>query len=221
MAWFELSDDSIVIQPSINLGYKGFGFGFWGNLDTDFDDMDPAVPNNSKWTETDFTLEYEKGFGPIALGAGYIYYALDAADDSQEFYVRATLDVPLSPSLTVYREIAHLQGWYINLGLSHSVELPRSMSLNVSGGIGYYYSSDDAFVEVDSQLNPTTRKYRAFHDGLISASLTIPLGKHVTCNPVLAYSFPLSGEADDILTSSSYSGDSDYLYGGITLSISF
>ena len=218
---FELSDDSIVVQPALSVGYKGFTLGLWGNLDTDFDDMDPTVPDSSNWNETDLTLGYSKSFGPVALGVGYIYYALDAADDCEELYVSASLDVPLSPTLTVYREIAGLQGWYVNLGISHSVELPRGMSLDLSGSLGYYYSSDDAFVEVDSLLNPTTKKYQNFHDGLISASLTIPLGKYFTVTPMVAYAFPLSSEADDLITASSFSGDSGYLYGGTTLSISF
>ena len=33
---FELSDDSIVIQPSMTVAYKGFGMNLWGNLDTDY-----------------------------------------------------------------------------------------------------------------------------------------------------------------------------------------
>jgi len=218
---FELSDDSMVVQPSLGVGYKGLTLGIWGNLDTDFDDRDPTLPDKSDWTETDLTLEYARSFGPVAMGFGYIYYALDGVDDSQELYVSAGLDLPLAPTLTVYREIAHLQGWYMNLGLSHSFDLPRDMTLDLSGSVGYYYSSDDAFVEVDSQLNPTTKKYRGLHDGLVSAGLTVPLGKYLTLNPLVAYSFPLSGGADDLIASSSYSGDSGYLYGGATLSIFF
>ena len=32
---YELSKDSVVIQPSLTVGYKGFAANFWGNLDTD------------------------------------------------------------------------------------------------------------------------------------------------------------------------------------------
>ncbi len=34
---FELSDDSIVLQPSATVAYKGFSANLWGNLDTDQD----------------------------------------------------------------------------------------------------------------------------------------------------------------------------------------
>ncbi len=34
---YQLSRDSLVIQPSMTVGYKGFGVNLWGNLDTDND----------------------------------------------------------------------------------------------------------------------------------------------------------------------------------------
>jgi hypothetical protein len=87
--------------------------------------------------------------------------------------------------------------------------------------MGYYLSNDDAFVEVDRNHMPTTKKYRNFHNGLVSVSLTVPFLKYFTFTPMLAYSFPLSHKADDLLTSTSFSGRSDFLYGGATLSFSY
>ena len=120
---YELSDDSIVIQPSITAAYNGFSINMWGNLDTDLDDMDPDTPDKSEFNETDLTLAYNRSFGPVGLGMGYIYYGLDGMDDSQEIYASIGLDIPLSPTLTAYREISHLPGWYFNFGISHSVDL--------------------------------------------------------------------------------------------------
>ena len=218
---FELSNDSLVVQPSIAVSYKGFSLGLWGNLDTSYDDKDPATDNTSNWTETDLTLGYEKSFGSVTVGAGYIYYGLDGAFDSQEIYLSASLGIPLSPKLTVYREVSHLPSWYISLGLGHSFELPKGMTLSVAGSVGYYISDDDDFVEVDDNLNPTTEKYRAFHDGLVSVSLSVPLAQYFTVTPMIAYSFPLSDKADNLLTSTSISHDSSFLYGGVTLSMAF
>jgi hypothetical protein len=39
---YVLSDDSLVIQPSVTVGYKGFGLNLWGNLDSDFVGTDEA-----------------------------------------------------------------------------------------------------------------------------------------------------------------------------------
>jgi hypothetical protein len=218
---YELSDDSIVVQPSITVGYKGFTVNLWGNLDTNRDDRDFSTSDKAKWNETDLTLEYAHKFGPVKLAAGYIYYALDAIDDSQELYLSASLDVLLAPTLTVYREVAHLPGWYFKFGLGHSFELGGGVSLDLAGSIGYYYSDDDAFAEVDDSLNLTTEKYRAPHDGNLSVGLKVPLGKYLVLNPLVAYSFPLSNKADHLITSTSFSDKSDFLYGGVNLTLNF
>ncbi len=221
---YELSDDSFVVQPSVTVGYKGFSINLWGNVDSDFDDMDPAVPNSANWTETDFTFGYDTSIGPLGLGIGYIYYGLDGLEDTQEVYVSVGYDVFLSPTLTVYRDIGSIPGWYLNLGLSHSIPLPRDITFDISGSLGYYISNDDNFVEVDKVAGNfvnTTKKYSSAHDGLISVGLTIPLDKYITVTPVVSYSFPLSDKADNLLTSTSFSNDSSFLYGGASLSISF
>lgn len=67
---YELSDDSIVFQPSATVGYKGFSMNLWGNLDSDFDDMDTVTNDKTEWTETDLTLSYDTSFGPVGLGGG-------------------------------------------------------------------------------------------------------------------------------------------------------
>ena len=218
---YELSDDSIVIQPSVTVGCKGFSLNLWGNLDTNLDDRDPTTSDKKEWTETDLTLAYERSLGIVGLGVGYIYYGLDGVDDSEELYLSISLDVLLSPTLTIYREIAHLPGWYLNFGISHSFDLPKGMSLDLAGTVGYYYSDDDDFVEIDDNLIATTEKYQNFHEGLISAGLTIPIAEYFTLSPMIAYSFPLSDEADNLLTSSSFSNDSGFIFGGATLSIAF
>ncbi|WP_028320179.1 TorF family putative porin [Desulfatiglans anilini] len=211
---YELSKDSLVIQPSVTVGYMGFSLNLWGNIDTDVYGDDR---NEAQWNETDLTFGYERTVGPVNLGAGYIYYALDGLDDSQELYASAGLDVFLSPTLTIYREIAHVPAWYLKLGISHSFELPRDISLDLGASAGYYFSDDDDFSEAG---NPN-EKYRSLHDGLVSVGLTIPLGDYFSCAPMIAYSFPLSSEADDLITDASYSQDSDFFFGGVTFSLAF
>jgi hypothetical protein len=216
---FELSNDSIVVQPSATVSYKGFGFNLWGNLDTDFDG--PSGADDSQLNETDWTLSYDTAVGPVNLGVGYIYYALDGADDSQEFYVSLGLDMLLTPTLTVYREVSHYPGWYLNLGISHSFELPRGMTLDLAGSVGYYHYDDDAFKEVDDNLNPTSDTYSNLHEGLVSVALTIPINDYFSVSPGVSYSFPLTDDADNFITASSFSNDSDFVFGGVTVSFAF
>jgi hypothetical protein len=215
---YELSKDSVVIQPSITVGYKDVSLNLWGNLDTN---VYSDTRDEAQFNETDLTLSYDKSFGIVSMGVGYIYYALDAIDDSQEVYLSVGLDTLLSPTLTVYREISHLPSWYISLGISHSFELPKGITLDLGGSVGYYASDDDAFVEVDDDGNATTDKYNAFHNGLISVGLTIPVGKYFSVVPMIAYSFPLTNEADNLIKSNSLSDKSDFVFGGVTASLSF
>lgn len=209
----EQSKNGLVIQPSVTFGYKGVSLNIWGNLDTN----DSSYNGDTKYTETDVTLSYSKDVGITTLTGGYIYYGLDAATDSQELYASVTVNTFLSPTITIYREIAHMPSWYINVGISHSLPITDKISLDLAASAGYYYSDDSAFAEV----NHPNSKYREFHDGLISAGLTIPVGKYFTIEPMLAYTFPLSSEAKDYIKAASLDNKSSFLYGGVTFSMAF
>jgi len=216
---YELSDDSVVIQPSTTISYKDFSFNLWGNLDTRTDD----TTHSNQFNEIDMTLSYDKELGPVCLGAGYIYYGLDGLNDTEEIYLSMGIDTILSPTLTVYREIAHAPAWYFSFGLSHSFELPKDITLDLAGSVGYSYSDDaDDLAEYNSQLVATNDPYRSFHDGLVSIGLTIPVTEYITISPGVSYSFPLTDDADNhISATNAYSNDSDYVYGGATVSIAF
>lgn len=212
----EQSYNSVVIEPSLTLGYQGFSFNVWGNLDTDRK-LRNLETHSSKYTETDMTLAYAKDLGPVKLGGGYIYYALDGTQDSQELFASATLNTLLSPTLSLYREIAHNPSWYANLGISQSVPVIDKITFDMGASAGYYYSDNSDFSEVK---DPGT-KYRAFHNGLLSAGFTIPVAQFLSVKPMIAYSFPLSGTADDYITATSISNHSSFVYGGVTLSAAF
>ena len=220
---YELSDDSIVLQPSMTISYKNFSMNLWGNLDTDVDEAHGTNDNLSQFNETDWTLSYGTSFGPVSLEGGYIYYGLDAVDDSEELYLSIGFDTILSPTLTAYREISHAPGWYFTFDLSHSFELPKKITLDLSGSVGYYYSDDKNFVEIkDSGQVATSTEYKNFHNGLLSIALTIPVNEFCSISPMLAYSFPLTDDADNqIEATNGFSDDSDYAFGGITISIAF
>ena len=213
---YGLSKDSLVIQPSITADFKGFALNLWGNLDTDYEPY-----NGSKWNETDLTFSYGHSFGIVGLEAGFIYYALDGLDDSKEFYLSAGVDTLLSPTLTVYREVSKLQGWYINLGLSHSFELPYDMSLDLAGIFAYYKSDNDNMVDYNDNNMPTGDRFSGFHDGTLAVNLAIPFYKYFTVTPSIAWTFPLSSSASNELAALSLDGRSNHVLGGVTLSMAF
>ncbi len=220
---FELSQDSIVLQPSMTVAYKGFAANLWGNIDTD-----SSSNNTNEWTETDMTLSYDWALGQVDMSGGYIYYGLDGKD-SQEVYLSAALNTILSPTLTVYRDYDSFPGWYITLGISHSIPVKKDIALDLGAQIGYL-SADDAstYGEVVNGSQSTTEAYSAFHDGLLTAAMTLPINKYISVTPKLNYSFPLSGDASDLIEVTSLdfnnsmgSGNDSFIYGGIQFDLSF
>ncbi len=221
----ELSRDSMVIQPSMTISYQGFSANLWSNLDTD--PYTATGDNPANCTETDFTLSYAKDFDMLSVEGGYIYYGLDACDDTQEVFLSLGLDTLLSPALTVYKDFDTYEHWYFLLGISHSFEITEAISLELSGSVSYLLSNDDVdYPEIDSYV-PTGDKFENFHDGVISASLPIAVAEYITVTPLLSYTFALSDDASDEMEWRSAgfrgktSGDDNFVYGGVSVSLAF
>lgn len=211
---FELSKDSLVMQPSATVGYKGFAFNLWGNLDTD-----NYVTETNEFNETDMTISYDGSFSFADYSIGYIYYALDGADDSQEIYLSTSFKTLLTPTLTIYRDYDSFPGWYITFDISHSIALSEDLALDLGAKVSYMDVDEETTI---ADPGDPSDAYSAFHDAVLSASMTFPLGDYFSITPELYYSFPLSSDADDVIEDSSYNGkDSDFIYGGITLSMAF
>ncbi|MBW2501436.1 MAG: hypothetical protein JRD39_00725 [Deltaproteobacteria bacterium] len=192
---YELSDDSLVIQPSLSVSYKGFGANLWANLDTD-----DANAETNLWNETDFTLSYDGAYEKLGYGAGWIYYSV-LGSDTQEFYATVSYDTFLAPSLTLYYDTDGFAGdWYANLSIGHSFAIAEKYSLDLGLALGYYDQAGG---------------YSEFHDGLLSASMSFPVGEYVTITPELYWSFALTDDAEDNI------GDDSYVYGGLSASFSF
>ncbi len=231
----EMTRHSIVLEPSITVGFKGFTANLWGNIDTSPYAADDESYSNA-WTETDLTVGYTRAFGLLTAGIGYIYYGLspahaDAPDplDSQEIFVTVGLNTILAPTLTVYREIDHYHQWYILFGVSHTIPLGTKAGLKLTASASYLKSTDaDTYPEFDGDALPTKDKYNNFHDGVLSAALPVKLFPYLTVTPSITYVFPLSGDAKDEMkgrgiaaTDRPADRDSDFLYGGLTVAFSF
>jgi len=231
---YEMSRSSVVIQPSMTIGYKGFTANLWGNLDTKaYSSTSASYPGT--WNETDLTLSYSKALGLFTVGGGYIYYSLaslnkDAADrnDSQELFASVSLNTLLSPTLTVYKEIDHYRNWYFLLGISHVVELNKMLSLKLAASAGYLMSTDaETYPKFNSSAAATTDKFNNFHEGTLSASLPIKVSDRITITPTLSYIFPLTNDARDEIKGLGLKGtlpserDSSFVVGGLSLSFSF
>ena len=193
------SDSSIVIQPSVTVSYEGFSINMWGNLDTD-----SVYTEDNDFNETDLTLSYDWSYDSISMGVGYIYYGVPGAN-SQELYYTIGFDTILSPSITVYRDIDLTDGWYVSLGIGHSIAFSDDLALDLSAAVGY------TDVEDFSELT----------DGSISASMTFAANDYISITPALTYTFGISGDGKDYLEYYSADAESDHFFGGVTCSIAF
>ena len=203
---YEFSEDSIVIQPSMTVAYKGFAANLWGNLDTDHKAA-LGTPGND-WTETDMTLSYDGSYQMVNYGIGYIYYEVDGGKDTQEIYGSLGLDVLLAPTLTIYREITGASTTYYTLGVSHSFPLTEKLSLDL-GAQGSYLDDDK-------------NNYGALHDGILSVAIPFTVNDYLSVAAELNWSFALSNDAETRLKNDNVaSGDDSFIYGGLSASFAF
>lgn len=209
---FELSKESLVLFPSMTVGYKGFAFNLWADLDTDYYGANTGNNGTELW-ETDIVLSYSNSFSltpelNLDWTLGWIYYDTDGGED-EEVFATLGLDTLLSPTVSIYRGIEYGESWYYSMALSHSFPLnDDGMTFDV-GGWGSYYDIDND-------------DYNAWHDGTVWAGMTIPVTEWCSVSPAINYSFPLSSKSEDYIEAASFDGDdSDFFYGGLTFNASF
>ena len=205
---WQLSDDS-VIQPSVGITYEGLGANIWSNYDND----------TTAITETDYTLNYTFNIEKFGFDVGYIFYTFPDSDfDTQEIYASASYDVILSPSLTVYYDFDEGEGAFIVAAIGHSLAFPKDISVDVGASVSYN-ASNLVMGAVDGDA------FSDFYNGEISASASIPVYKALSITPMVAYSFPLSNDAKDVLEANALAvtedDDGDVFYGGVSISLSF
>ncbi len=197
--------ESWVVQPSISFGYANFSANLWANYDGDTGEL----------TETDYTLSYTYSFDRVSVEGGYIYYALDSVEDTQELYVGATVDVLLQPSLTLYIDIEEENGGFLVASMGHTFSLPNDMSVDLGAS---------ASLNLDNKIMGAGEdgdEFTGLYNGELSAALNIPVKEDITITPMLAYSFPLSDDAEFAIGNASFDGDDNIFYGGVTASIGF
>lgn len=199
-----LGDDGVV-QPTLGITYGSFGMNFWSNYDMD------TRENN----ETDLTLNYSTSLDKLTIDFGYIYYALDAAEDTQEIYMTLSYDVLLSPALAVYYDFDEGDGGFVVASVGHTIGISERTSFNLGAAVGI--NLNNAVMGKDSSGDAFTD----FYNGEISVSLDIAIDENLTVSPMAAYSFGLSDDAKNIFEGIDPHGESDVLYGGIDLSLSF
>jgi uncharacterized protein (TIGR02001 family) len=159
----DLSGNDIMLNPSASVSWKGFTGYYWGA----FNDSDAG--NNRWYEETDFGIEYGHSFfdNKLTLAGGALWYLyLDGVSgkDTVELYGKATVNVLLSPYVSLYYDIDEFHGGYLSFGVSHSFDiggplgLPEPMALSIdpsaqlSVDLGYNSRGSGSNVQLNDLL---------------------------------------------------------------------
>lgn len=200
------STPGMAVQPSVGITYGSFSTNLWANYDA----------KNEEQTETDLTLDYGFSFDKVSLNVGYIYYAFEGLNDTQEFYVAAGYDMILKPKLTVYYDFDEGNGAYIVASVGHSFNLTKDIPLNLGASASYNVNN-----KIMGSPDGIEEDFSDFYIGELTASVGIPVAKNISITPKIAYSFALSDDAEDAIKGVNYGKDSSILYGGLNLTLSF
>ena len=223
---YELSRDSVVIFPTLTVGYKGFAVNLWADLDTNFGTGNQE--RTFKLQETDVTVSYSnsyKGCLPWKLNytLGWILYDYQPVSGNpdgtfkdtktQEVFLTLGLDTILKPTFSVYDQIETGQSLYLQLGISHSIAVYKDWSLDLAGWVSY----------LDNHTQTAAKPISNFHDGNVSAGLKIPLNNYLSVKPNIQWSFPLSKDASQEIMKSGdllfHHRQDTFVYGGIILDL--
>ncbi|MFW5982819.1 MAG: hypothetical protein ACOCQ9_02645 [Candidatus Brocadiia bacterium] len=203
--------DGAVLQPSVTASYEGLSLNVWGNMD-----LDNVGGHSGEFTEIDYTLDYTFDGELADISVGTIYYMFphsSAAKGTQELYLSAGLDAPLSPSVGIYHDIDLADGTYLSLSAGHTFEDLYSpadgmdVGFSLDGSVSYASSNYSDFYY--------GRDASGFTDALLSLSLPITFEGDFAITPAVHYSSLLSDGVRDGMS------DDDNFWGGITLSYSF
>ena len=234
---FALSRNSVVFQPSLTVGYKGFSANVWGNFDTSQNNPFVTTSRQAKWNETDFTFGYSRelytgtAIKSLSANIGVIYYALDSVNnpqgDSFEIYYGLGLDVNwFKLAVTANQEVLHYPGWWLTLGISRVFELPfkiqdnSNVSLELGHNFIFLFSRDQVAYPNLSTSNPVVA-FSGPLAGQLYATLNIPVHKYVTISPKIGFWYAAGGNSTDLLGGSSWDSQHNHIYGGVNATFAF
>jgi hypothetical protein len=199
-----------VFEPSVEVAVGDLTLNVWANIDTtDVNDF------RRQANEIDYTLDYTVFLWEgLTASVGAIHYAFPQAHvfDTTEAYLALAVDVPASPTLTVYQDLDEHDGQYITLGFGHTFEDVWKPSPEVAMS-----------VDLSAQFAWGSRKHNAFYygsgsgwaDTTVGVALPFAVGENVTVTPYVNYMWIL----DDGVTSAL--GRDDAFWAGLSFTVSF
>jgi hypothetical protein len=193
-----------VFEPSFTIGAKGFSANVWANYQ--FDPHD--------WTEVDIAASYAGEKAKFNYEVGFVHYCLWDDVDTDEIYGSLGHSNILNPSLKAYVDVNYGKGAYLQAGIEPSIPLGKEVTLNFKAFAGYVLKNSYMGV------NDGGSEFSNFYNADFQTSLTIPLGKKLSLEPMIGYSTALSRNARQAIKNDSVSSRGETLYGGATLTFS-
>lgn len=173
---FDLSEGRGVVQGGVDVSYKDFTVSYWSNAQM----AGSPTLKAGDVTETDITLNYTyKPVELLTLNVGNIYYNLDGFADTNELYLKTTLNTLLSPTFTVYYDWdeAREAGLFYTFSVGHSLGLMKNVGLNLGALASYNMESDYS-----------TGNYNNWHNYELTASVDYSINDNIKISPYYLYS---------------------------------
>ncbi len=220
-----------VAQPdlwiSFPAGSASITAGGWANVDLGQYD-DPADDFSESGGLSAFNLAEFNPYAEVSFSSGkaaftggivgYVYpndldgapiEGLDSESNTWEVYGTVGFDVPLAPELSIYYDIDKVNGAYVEGGVSHSLRLGESHTLDLGGLVG---------VSLSQGFNDEDESFNFDDDGLthLDFSAGVPLTAGVfSITPVLH--FQVGVDDATRFHSPSSDGSDVKLWGGVSI----
>lgn len=173
----DLSGNQWVGQGGADIALKNFTLSYWTNVQSH---STAGGLRRGEGNETDITLNY--AFSPaeiVSFNVGNIFYTLDGLNDTNELYLKGTLNSLLSPTLAVYWDWdeAADEGLFFTASLGHTFTLSKPLSISI-GALGSY-----------NVKNPSASPlYRNLHNYELSISADYSVTDQIKITPSYTYS---------------------------------
>ena len=213
-----LNDDSV-----FQFNMEGSAWGFTGSIWSNMPLTDSYETRSiGEFDEVDYSLDFSRSISSLNDKVGYslgvIHYTFTGyATPTTEIYGGLNFNVPLSPSITWYRDVDDIDGSYIQFGVGHSLEKIGAWSddeyinLELSANFGLGGSAYNAgYFDVEGTK---------FNDFTLNIAVPFQLKHGVSITPSFNVSAMLSKDIRDVYAYGT--GSSTNVWFGINFTKSF
>jgi Bacterial protein of unknown function (Gcw_chp) len=174
-----------VVQPAIYVSIPvrsaSLTFGGWSNIDLGkYDDPNDDISESGGLSSFNFAefdpyaeISFPVGKATLTGGVTAYVYPNDAGLTSDfntvEIYGKASLDAPLSPTVSVYYDVDKIKGAYIEGGISHSFPASEKVSIDL-GALAGFSAGQDA--NLDASGTPRADFFNFVGNGLTHVDLS-------------------------------------------------